>query len=167
MALHFQAREGSSYDRASGISIPEPRILPAELPDGKQGTEYQFGLYQSGERIGALGFLGTDEFIESDGWREHVFFFDLGHDWLIEDLLAIKRRIDNSDGDYLYLQQFSRGLVLAYAGQTNNKENSCYVVTTTSAALASCRVLIAGENPVLANGAVVLAEVSIPARFAR
>jgi len=82
-------------------------------------------------------------------------------------MLALKRRIANSDGDYLYLQQFSRRLVLAYAGQTNNEENLCYVVTTTSEALASCGVMIAGENPVLADGAVVLAEVSIPARFAR
>lgn len=107
MALHIQAREGSSYDPASGISIPEPRILPVELPDGTQGTEYQFGLYQNGERIGELGFSGPDEIIESDGWREHVFFFDLGHDWLIEDLRALKRKIANSDGDYSYLQQFS------------------------------------------------------------
>lgn len=167
MALNFQAREGSSYDPASGISIPEPRILPVELPDGTQGTEYQFGLYQNGERIGEVGFSGPDEIIESDGWREHVFFFDLGHDWLIEDLLALKRKIANSDGDYSYLQQFSRGLVLAYAGQTKNKENLCYVVTTTSEALASCGVVISGENPILADGAVVLAEVSIPARLAR
>ena len=166
MALHFQALEGSSYDPASGISIPEPRILPVELPDGTQGTEYQFGLYQNGERIGELGFSGPDEIIESDGWREHVFFFDLGHDWLIEDLLALKRKIANSDEDYLFLLQISLGLVLAYAGQTRNKENLRYVAVTTAEALAICGVLIPDESPVTDDGALLLAEVSIPAHRA-
>lgn len=165
MPLDFQARSSSSHDRVSGITALVSRILPAELADGTQGTEYEYAFYQNGKRIGALGFLGTDRVIESDGWREHVFFFDLGHEWLVQDLMALKKRIANLDDDFIFLQHFSNGLVLANAGKAHNRENLRYVATTTMAALANSAIVLPGKSPASSGGAIVLAEASIRAHL--
>lgn len=165
MPLDFQARSSSSYDRVSGITALVSRILPAELADGTQGTEYHYAFYQNGKRIGTLGFLGTDRVFESDGWREHVFFLDLGHDWLVQDLLALKKRTANVDDDLIFIQQFSNGLVLANVGEAYKRENLRYVATTTMAALANSAVVFPAESPASRGGGIVLAEVSIRAHL--
>lgn len=163
MPLNFQPRSGSSFDPISGITIPEPRILPARLPDGSAGTEYQYAFYLNHVAIGRLGFCGSDYIAEANGARERVFEFDLGHDWLIKSMLEFKRKIADSDDDMGFLRSLANGLVMAYAGQTDNDENLRYVAITTPDALVHAGVLVSDEGGTSSEGMCVLAEVSIPA----
>jgi len=77
MPLSFQPRSHSSYDPTSDVSIPRPRILPTTLASGEGGTEYHYSFFRGEDRIGGLGFDGPDVVVETDGYREWVFTFDL------------------------------------------------------------------------------------------
>lgn len=161
MPLHFQAKSDSSFDPVSGVTIPEPRILPGKLPDGSAVTEYQYAFYRGDARIGGLGFNGPDMSVEVDGMAERVFIFDLGHDWLIKSMLEFKEIIENQDDDYTFLRGLAQGLVLAYAGQTDNEENLRYIATTTPVALVGAGVPPSVETAMKPQGPIVLAEVRI------
>lgn len=162
MPLHFQAKSDSSFDPVSGVTIPEPRILPGKLPDGSAVTEYQYSFFRGEDRIGGLGFEGPDAIIESDGYREWVFTFDLTREQSIRSMLRSKEDIGSTDDDFTYLRGLAQGLVLAYAGRTDNEDNLRYIAVTSIEALDQAGVPIAGAISVLPDGKVVLAEASVP-----
>lgn len=166
MSIKFQPRESSSFDPSSGIWMSEPRILPATLRNGEEGTEYQYSFFRGDQRIGGLGFNGPDFISEADGKREWVFIMDLGKEQTIRSMLSYKADF-RDDGDNLsYLRQLAEGLVLAYAGRDDNEDNLRYVATTTSAALEAAGVQGA-DGEADGNGVIVLAEIAIPARRKR
>lgn len=126
MPLCFQPRPASSFDPNTGVSIPQPRTLPATLPDGQPGMEYQYAFIRDGKMIGGLGFLGPNAIVETGGHRECVFTLDLGRDRLITSMLEFKQTLGNQDDDYDFLRALAQGMVLAYAGRTDDKVNYRY-----------------------------------------
>lgn len=163
MPLSFQPRSHSSYDPTSGVSIPRPRIQPATLASGEGGTEYQYSFFRGEDRIGGLGFEGPDEVVESDGYREWVFTFDLTRQQTIESMLRSKEDFGSQDDDFTFLRGLAQGMVLAYAGRTDNEDNLRYMAVTSVETLDQAGVRITGASPVLPDGRVVLAEAAVPA----
>lgn len=163
MPLCFQPETASSFDPNTGVSIPQPRILPTTLPDGQPGTEYQYAFTRDGKMMGGLGFSGPNAIVETGGHREWVFTLDLGRDRLITSMLEFKQTLGNQDDDYDFLRAFAQGQVLAYAGRTDNKMNYRYAAVTTPEALVRAGVSIPVEGALKPNGKIVLAEVAVPA----
>lgn len=163
MPLNFQPQLRSSFDPIHRVSIPQPRILPATLPEGQEGTEYQYAFIRDGKMIGGLGFFGTDVEVEIAGRKEWVFTLDLGHDWLISSMVEFKQVLGDADDDLTFVRGLANGLVMAYAGRTDNEDNLRYVAVTTSAALAAAGVAIPAETEISADGLIVLAQVVVPA----
>lgn len=162
MTPNFQVRPDSSLDLVSGISINRPRILPAILADGTEGTEYQYAFLRDGKRLDGLGFLGSDLVVEKDGQREWVFTFHLGREKLVRAMLEFKTVFHADGDDFEFLCKLAQGLVLAYAGRTDNEDALRYVAATTFEALSAAGVFISGETQVLDDGIVILAEVFVP-----
>ncbi|WP_421569017.1 hypothetical protein [Stenotrophomonas sp. PD6] len=163
MPLSFQPRSHSSYEPVSDVSIPRPRVLPATLSSGGKGTEYQYSFYRGDDRIGGLGFDGPDEIVVIDGSREWVFTFDLGREAIIKSMLRYKPDFGETDDDFTFLRGLAQGLVLAYAGRTDNDDNLRYVAVTNLEALERAGVRMTAESVALSDGIVVLAEVAVPA----
>lgn len=163
MPLSFQPRSHSSYDPTSDVSIPRPRILPTTLANGEGGTEYQYSFFRGEDRIGGLGFDGPDVVVETEGCREWVFTFDLTREQTIQSMLRSKEDFGSTDEDLTFLRGLAQGLVLAYAGRTDNEDNLRYVAVTSVEALDQADVHITGAIPVLSDGRVVLAEAAVPA----
>lgn len=161
MPLNFQPQAASSFDPATGISIPQPRILPATLPGGQPGTEYQYAFIRDGRMVGGLGFSGTDAITEVAGRKEWVFTLDLGRERLITSMLEFKQTLGNGDDDFAFVRGLAEGLVLAYAGRTDNKGSVRYVAVTTLDALIRAGVDLRDEADALTDGSIVLAEVAI------
>lgn len=65
--------------------------------------------------------------------------------------------------DFTYLRGLAQGLVLAYAGRTDNEDNLRYIAVTSIEALDQAGVPIAGAISVLPDGKVVLAEAAVSA----
>ena len=162
MTPDFQVRSDSSFDPVSGISINRPRILPATLADGKEGTEYQYAFLRDGKRLDGLGFMGSDMVVERDAQRECVFKFHLGREKLLRAMLKFKVVFEADGDDFEFLCKLAQGLVLAYAGSTDNEDALRYVAATTLDVLSAAGVLISGETHVLDDGVVILAEVLVP-----
>lgn len=162
MTPDFQVRPESSFDLVNGISINRPRILPAILADGREGTEYQYAFLRDGKRLDGLGFLGFDVVVEKGGRREWVFTFHLDTEKLLRALLEFKAVFHAGGEDFDFLCKLAQGLVLAYAGRTDNEDALRYVAATTFEALSAASVFISGETYVLDGGIVILAEALVP-----
>lgn len=80
-------------------------------------------------------------------------------------MLRSKEDIGSTDDDFTYLRGLAQGLVLAYAGQTNNEDNLRYVAVTSVEAMDQAGVPIAGAVPILPDGKVVLAEAAVPSHI--
>ncbi|WP_217539216.1 hypothetical protein [Stenotrophomonas sp. GbtcB23] len=162
MRLSFQPRSHYSYDPTSDVSIPRPRILPTTLASGEGGTEYHYSFFRGEDRIGGLGFDGRDVVVETDGYREWVFTFDLTREQTIQSMLRSKADFGSTDEDLTFLRGLAQGLVLAYAGQMDNEDNLRYIAVTSVEALDQAGVPIAGAIPVHPDKKVVLGEAAVP-----
>lgn len=131
------------------------------LANGARVTEYQYAFYREQRMVWRLGFWGPDALVDAAGRREWIFTFDLGHDWLIASMLALKRAIPHEGDDLLFLRGLAQGMVLAYAGQPDSEEDMRYRVITTSAALVAAGTIVPGSLPVSPVGIAVLADVLI------
>ena len=164
MPIVFQALSDSSYDPISRISIPQPRVLPIEGPDGRLGREYQFALIRDGVFLDGLGCLGSESMVYTGQNREWIYTIELGQEHLLKSILGFKKLFGSvEDEGYAFVRDFSRGLVLAYAGRSDNEEKFCYLITTSTDALEKSGITIPGKSSILEDGTVVLARVSIPA----
>lgn len=161
MPLGFQSRSHSSYDPASDVSIPRPRILPTTLASGRAGTEYQYSFYRGDDRIGGLGFEGPDEVVVDGVFREWVFTFDLGREAIIKSMLRHKQDFGVTGDDFTFLRGLAQGLVLAYAGCNGNDDNLRYVALTNIGALEGAGVLISDYSLIQPDGQLVLAAVTV------
>lgn len=110
--------------------------------NGVVGTEYHYSLYRGDDRIGGLGLIGSDEVVEHGGVREHVFWLDLAREQVIRALLDYKQDFGATDEDFAYLRGIAHGLVVAFAGRTENEENLRYVAVTSIEALSAAGVLV-------------------------
>lgn len=163
MPLNFQPASHSAIDPVRDISIPRPRILPTTLRDGTPGTEYQYAIYRGDQRIGGLGFEGSDEIVQKPGCQEWVFTFDLCREQTIRSMLTLKAELDAGAGDFQFLQDIAQGLVMAYAGRTDNEEGLRYRAVTSVEALQTTAVAVPEDLSAFAEQrAVVLAEAVVP-----
>lgn len=162
MALQFQPQPRSSFDPISGIAIPRPRMLPTTLSNGRPGTEYQYAFVRDGKTIGGLGFDGSEQVVEAAGRRERTFTFDLGHDWLIQYLVQLKRVLGIPADDFSFVRDIAEGLVMAFAQQADNEENLRYVVITTGEALSGAGVPAPTDIIQNSSDIIVLAETAVP-----
>jgi len=161
MPFYFQPFSHSAVDPVNNVSVLRPRILPATLMNGVAGTEYHYSLYRGDDRIGGLGLIGSDEVVEHGGVREHVFWLDLAREQVIRALLDYKQDFGATDEDFAYLRGIAHGLVVAFAGRTENEENLRYVAVTSIEALSAAGVLISDGTSTREDGTLVLAEVVV------
>lgn len=117
MPLDFKPVVSSAVDEQSGVSIPQPRMLPATLPDGRNGIEYQYVFRLKDERIGALGIFGSEVALEGAGRREWLYTLDLTQDAAFKALFRFKQAIGNTDEDFDFIRDVACGLVNFFAGQ--------------------------------------------------
>ncbi|MBJ7514754.1 MULTISPECIES: hypothetical protein [unclassified Stenotrophomonas] len=163
MPFNFQPFSHSAVDPINNVSVLRPRMLPATLSNGEEGTEYQYSFYRGGERIGGLGMEGHDEIVDRGGYMEHVFWLDLGRVPFIKILIDYKPDFGATGDDFVYVRGIAQGLVMAFAGRTDNDENLRYVAVTRADALTAAGVLISDGTPIPEDGTVLLAEIAIPA----
>ncbi|MEF9873995.1 MAG: hypothetical protein RR778_09865 [Glutamicibacter sp.] len=114
--------------------------------------------------IDGLGFSGPDAVVETAGHRERVFTLDLGHAWVMTSMLDFKQTLGLQADDYDFLHALAQGLVLAYAGRTDNRTDVRYVAVTTPEALVQAGVSYLDDETLKLDGKIILAEVAIPAR---
>lgn len=162
MVLQFQPQPRSSLDPISGIAIPRPRMLPTTLSNGQPGTEYQYAFVREGKAIGGLGFDGSEQVVETEGRRERIFTFDLGHDWLIQYMVQLKLALGIATDDFSFVRGLAEGLVMAFAEQVDNDENLRYVVITTKDALSAAGVPAPEDIIRHPSDIIVLAETAVP-----
>ncbi len=163
MPIDFMPRERSAFDEISRISILRPRMLPASLPERVGAIEFQYSFRRDGQDVGALGFLGTEELVETAGRREWIYTLDLSPGEVLEDMLRFKQAIGNSDRDAEFLQGLARGLVYAFAGQTSNVDDLRYVAIAHVDDLARVGLSVPDGLAHLTDGSIILADVLVPA----
>lgn len=163
MPFNFQPFSHSAVDPINNVSVLRPRMLPVALSNGDQGTEYQYSFYRGDKRIAGLGMEGHDEIVEREGYTEHVFWLDLGRVPFIKTLIDYKPEFGATGNDFVYVRGIAQGLVMAFAGRTDNDENLRYVAVTKADALTAAGVLIPDGTPIGEDGTVLLAEIVIPA----
>lgn len=166
MPIHFKPVVSSAIDEKSGISIPQPRMLPATLPDGGDGIEYQYVFRRNDESIGALGIFGSEVALENQGQREWLYTLELTQDAAFKALFRLKQTIGNADGEFDFLRDVACGLVNVFAGQRDNTEAQRTVAITSVEALARHGVDIPGAVHPRPDGTIVLADVFVPAHDA-
>lgn len=163
MTIDFRPRGTSSFDQQSGVHIPLPRMLPHTFVDGREGVEYQFSFRRGDERLDGLGVFGTEQVIENHGQQEWLYTIDLSSESALKSMLRSRDSIGATDDDITYICGLARGLVNVFAGQDDNTENLLYVAFTSAEALSSLGIPVPGNSQNLADGAIVLAEVRVPA----
>ncbi|MEF9874001.1 MAG: hypothetical protein RR778_09895 [Glutamicibacter sp.] len=166
MPIDFKPMVSSAFDEESDISIPQPRMLPATLPDGRDGIEYQYTFRRNGERIGGLGLFGYQAALEESGRRVWLYTIDLGQDSAFVRLFRFKKAIGNTDRDFDFIRDVARGLVNVFAGQKGNRNAHRNVVLTTVEALVRNGVAVPDEVYPLPDGTIELASVFVPAHKA-
>lgn len=162
MPIDFKPVVSSAVDEKSGVSIPQPRMLPATLPDGRNGIEYQYVFRLKDERIGALGIFGSEVALEEAGRREWLYTLDLTQDAAFKALFRFKQAIGNTDEDFDFIRDVSYGLVNVFAGQKSNIEAQRNVVVTNVEALGRHGVGVPDAVHPLPDGTIVLANVLVP-----
>jgi len=163
MPIDFKPTASAAFDERSGVSIPQPRMLPATLPDGRNGIEYQYVFRLKDERIGALGIFGSEVALEVSGQREWLYTLDLSQDAAFEALFRFKQAIGNADSDFDFIRDVACGLVNVFAGRNNNTDAQRNVVVTTVEALGRHGIGVPDAVHPLPDGTIVLANVFVPA----
>lgn len=166
MPIYFKPVVSSAIDEKSGVSIPQPRMLPATLPDGGDGIEYQYVFRRNDECIGALGIFGSEVTLEKQGQREWLYTLDLTQDAAFKSLFRLKQTIGNADREFDFVRDVACGLVNVFAGQKENTEAQRTVVVTSVEALARHGVDVPDAVHPRPDGTIVLAEASVPALVA-
>lgn len=163
MPIDFKPDENTAFDAGTGVTISHPRILPSARLDGTDEIEYQYMFRRGQHRIGAVGFFGTEEVVHGGGHPERIYTLDLSPDRVMESILAFKQALGNVDDEFTFISCLAQGLVHVFAGQTDNSDVLHYVVIVYADTLARLRLPVAGVLPVLPDGKVVLASLSVPA----
>ncbi|MEF9873993.1 MAG: hypothetical protein RR778_09855 [Glutamicibacter sp.] len=161
--MDFKSRHSFAFDEASGISISHPRALPAKLPGGDDGIEYQYSFRRDDQRIGALAIFGAETALEEAGRRVWLYKFDLADDPALQALLRFKRDIGSSDDIFVFIQSMAQGLMKVFAEEEIHSEAQRNVIYTNVDALVRNGVMPPVGIEVAAGGRIVLAEAFVPA----
>lgn len=163
MPIVFEPNESSAFDSVSGVLIPQPRMVPATLSDGRDVIEYQYSFRRDGERIGGLGIFGTEQIQNNNGRRTWVYTLELTQDSGFERLFRLKDAIENKDDNFTFVQNVAQGLVNVFAGQTDNTDAQLNLVVTNLAALERAGIQPPPALSTTLDGTVILAECMVPA----
>ncbi len=163
MPIVFRPQDSSAFDSVSGVLIPQPRMVPATLSDGRDVIEYQYSFRRDGERIGSVGIFGTEQIQNSDGRRTWVYTLELTRDSVFERLFRLKETLNNGDDDFTFIQNVSQGLVNVFAGQSDNTDAQLNLVITNLAALERAGVQPPRGISTTLDGTIILAECMVPA----
>ncbi|MBK0025006.1 hypothetical protein IAE57_02430 [Stenotrophomonas sp. S48] len=160
--MDFKPLGISAIDESSGVSIPQPRMLPATLPGGGTGIEFQYAFRRNGERIGGLGILGKETALVTDGHREWLYKLEITHHSAFDSIFRLKRKIGNTDDDFIFLSTIAEGLVAVFVGSHDNVEPQRNVVVTSLSALNQQGILVPEQIPFSQDGEIVLADAYVP-----
>lgn len=160
MQINFVPRQRSSHDEVSGVSILRPRILPVSNSEESELIEYQYEFRRNGASFGGLGITGTRRSSGTSADVERTYTLDLSGR-VLGSILRFKEKLGYLGGDLGFIRIVAQGLVNAFAWQEHNEEKLVYVVVTSSTSLGSVGIQASNEFPVLSDGRIVLAEVSL------
>jgi len=85
----------------------------------------------------------------------------------LEGVFELKRILGNDDGDFQFLQEVARGLVVVFATEPSPDYDFRYSALISADALAAGGVVVPPGTPQGSNGEIVLAEAFVPARADR
>ncbi|AWH31771.1 hypothetical protein C1930_02220 [Stenotrophomonas sp. SAU14A_NAIMI4_8] len=162
MPMDFKPLGSSAIDASSGVSIPQPRMLPATLPEGGTGIEFQYAFRRNGDRVGGLGIFGIETALVINGHREWLYKLEITHHSAFDSIFRLKRKIGNTDDDFIFLSAIAEGLVAVFVGSADSTEPQRNVVVTSLNALSQHGVALPQHIPYSANGEIVLAEACVP-----
>lgn len=157
MPMHFKPLGSSAIDESSGVSIPQPRMLPASLPQGGTGIEFQYAFRRNGERVGALGIFGKETAMVTDGHREWLYKLEITHPSAFDSIFRLKRNIGNTDDYFIFLSAIAEGLIAVFASGNDFNEPQRNLVVTSLTALSQHGILLPEHIPYFEDGEVVLA----------
>jgi len=163
MSLDFKPQLGSVVDSATGLTIYEPRLLPASPPADPDGTEYQYAIFLDGKRFYGIGLYGSDAVVDKEGRRQRVFLLDLGPGWVLDTVFELKNMLEDDDDDFAFLRGLARGLVGVFESRTDNDDDTRYLAVAGAAALAARGIAVPAGATRLPGGEVLLAESFVPA----
>jgi hypothetical protein len=166
MSINFKPRENTSFDEGSGVTISQPRILLDAPLDGIARVEYQYTFRRGGERVGAMGFFGTEVATEVDGQRGLIYTLDLRPAEVLMDMLKFKRFLGDTSDEFVFVRCLAQGLVNVFAGKTSNLESRRYVVVSSGEDLARVGAPAPADHLELPDGNVILAQLFVPAHAA-
>ena len=166
MSINFRPRENTSYDERSGVTISHPRILLDTPLDGVARVEYQYTFRRGGERVGAMGFLGTEVAAELDGQRGLIYTLDLRPSEVLMDMLKFTSLLGDTTDAFVFVRCLAQGLVNVFAGKTANPESRRYVVVASTEDLARVGAPAPADHLELPDGNIILAQLSVPAHAA-
>ena len=158
MPMDFKALGSSAIDASSGVSIPQSRMLPATLPEGGTGIEFQYAFRRNGDRVGGLGIFGIETALVINGHREWLHKLEITHHSAFDSIFKLKRNIGNTDDDFIFLSAIAEGLVAVFVGSTDSAKPQRNVVVTSLNALSQHGIMLPAHIPHSENGEVVLAE---------
>lgn len=164
MALYFELRDGAAVDRDSGLNIRMPRMQPDEAAGI---TEFQYPIYLGEQRIHGVALLGADAMEANGARRLWTTKLELGAAGALEGVFELKRILGNDDGDFQFLQEVARGLVVVFATEPSPDYDFRYSALISADALAAGGVVVPLGTPQGSNGEIVLAEAFVPARADR
>jgi hypothetical protein len=166
MSINFKPSASTSFDEDSGVTISHPRILLDAPLDGVASVEYQYTFRRGGERVGAMGFYGTEVAAELDGQRGLIYTLDLRPAEVLMDMLKFKRFLGDTSDEFVFVRCLAQGLVNVFAGKTDNPESRRYMVVASAEDLAQVGAPAPAGHLTLADGSIILAKLFAPAHVA-
>jgi len=166
MSIHFKPIENTSFDEGSGVTISHPRILLDAPLDGVASVEYQYTFRRGGQRVGAMGFFGTEVAAELEGQRGFIYTLDLRPAEVLMDMLKFKRLLGDTSDDFDFVRFLAQGLVNVFAGKTTNPESRRYLVVASAEDLARVGAPAPAGYLELPDGSIILAQLFVPAHAA-
>ncbi|MGH8039315.1 MAG: hypothetical protein ACREPD_16375 [Stenotrophomonas sp.] len=166
MSINFKPSANTSFDEGSGVTISHPRILLDAPVDGVASVEYQYTFRRGGERVGAMGFFGTEVAAELDGQRGLIYTLDLRPAEVLMDMLKFKRLFGDTSDEFVFVRCLAQGLVNVFAGKSANHESRRYLVVASAEDLAQVGAPALAGHLALADGSIILAKLFVPAHVA-
>ena len=104
--------------------------------------------------------------MEVSGQREWAFTIDLSSESVLRSMLRSSESIGSRDDDIKFVTALARGLVNAFARQDDSTDILSYVAFTSIEALSAWGIPLPTNARRMASGAIILAEVHVPAHGA-
>ena len=154
MSMHFKPGLGEATEPMFRLRICQPRLLPGR----KQGEiEFQYSIYVNGINDG-IGLLGERH--ENDV-RESEIVVSMDSLSAINSIVAIKSTINNTDNFYIFLKDFSYGLIAVYELGYDIWETTNLSVTVAPGTLSQLGIDYPEDHAKDARGNIVLAALRV------